>query len=423
MVEVQCTSCHTRYRVDEQVLPEGTPTFKCSRCGHVFTIEPRTGEAAEAPPTRTRATPREDRARQESPPEPISPPGTGQSPAPPIVDRPESGNPEHETEPSRASAVAAAPAQTPPPEPTAAPKPTTIKISTAELLSRPFVKAPEEAPEGENLAFDFNDEHPQLDDDAIGDSGPINDDLMHEPPEKIWAVGDDPKPHAAAAGLDRFAIGDSPARGRSRKAPAAEDQFIDEAGAPLYNRGVAHSARFFLGLLLLVFIGFAATTMTIHTAPAAARGFLNELPIIGDRFASPLVPARMIALHDVHANYQSGKDGKSILVIAGQAENVTTHALHTVGIAAVLAASVGKAGARREVYCGNNLVSRTIGEMTSHEIDFFQGLPPPQSFSVDPSASCPFVIVFTGPLLPPSHFALTVSRAEPASEEPVPSGS
>src|SRR5438552_11172197 len=116
MVEVQCTSCHTRYRVDEQVLPEGTPTFKCSRCGHVFTIEPRAGEAAEASPTRTRATPREDRAQQESPPEAVSTPETGQSPAPPIVGRSGSGKPEHETEPSRASAGEAAAAQTSPPQ-------------------------------------------------------------------------------------------------------------------------------------------------------------------------------------------------------------------------------------------------------------------------------------------------------------------
>src|SRR5215470_14064647 len=40
MIEIQCTSCNTRYRIDERVLPEETPTFKCSRCGHVFKAEP-----------------------------------------------------------------------------------------------------------------------------------------------------------------------------------------------------------------------------------------------------------------------------------------------------------------------------------------------------------------------------------------------
>ena len=46
MIEIQCTSCHTRYRIDERVLPDDTPTFKCSRCGHVFN--------ADAVPTRAR---------------------------------------------------------------------------------------------------------------------------------------------------------------------------------------------------------------------------------------------------------------------------------------------------------------------------------------------------------------------------------
>src|ERR1700693_2654403 len=41
MIEIQCTSCQTRYRIDERILPEDTPTFKCSRCGHVFSAEPR----------------------------------------------------------------------------------------------------------------------------------------------------------------------------------------------------------------------------------------------------------------------------------------------------------------------------------------------------------------------------------------------
>ncbi len=40
MIEIQCTSCHTRYRIDERVLPDDTPTFKCSRCGHVFNADP-----------------------------------------------------------------------------------------------------------------------------------------------------------------------------------------------------------------------------------------------------------------------------------------------------------------------------------------------------------------------------------------------
>src|SRR5215471_8161165 len=75
MIEVQCTSCHTRYRIDEQVLPEGIPTFKCSRCGHVFSFEPRTSRveakkgAAEPNPTTPMESGGQARAREVPQPE------------------------------------------------------------------------------------------------------------------------------------------------------------------------------------------------------------------------------------------------------------------------------------------------------------------------------------------------------------------
>src|SRR5258706_16300643 len=67
MTEIQCTSCHTRYRIDERVLPDDTPTFKCSRCGHVFNAEPVPAarkSVASAPDTDFPArTPRVGRSR------------------------------------------------------------------------------------------------------------------------------------------------------------------------------------------------------------------------------------------------------------------------------------------------------------------------------------------------------------------------
>ncbi|HUO04676.1 MAG TPA: zinc-ribbon domain-containing protein [Candidatus Binataceae bacterium] len=39
MIDIECTSCNTRYRIDERVLPAEHPTFKCSRCGHVFGVQ------------------------------------------------------------------------------------------------------------------------------------------------------------------------------------------------------------------------------------------------------------------------------------------------------------------------------------------------------------------------------------------------
>jgi predicted Zn finger-like uncharacterized protein len=83
MIEIQCTSCHTRYRIDERVLPEDSPTFKCSRCGHVFTTNPipkKEAPGADAP------RPRIERPRREPPkprPEPEAAAAAEEPQAPP----------------------------------------------------------------------------------------------------------------------------------------------------------------------------------------------------------------------------------------------------------------------------------------------------------------------------------------------------
>jgi hypothetical protein len=71
------------------------------------------------------------------------------------------------------------------------------------------------------------------------------------------------------------------------------------------------------------------------------------------------------------------------------------------------------------IYCGNNLSSKMIGEMTPHEIEFFEKLDAPRNFTLAPQTSAPFVIVFIGPPAGAAHFQLRVVRADPAAPAPV----
>src|ERR1700731_4003612 len=66
MIEIQCTSCHTRYRIDERVLPDDTPTFKCSRCGHVFNADPVPARVRKMVPQEP-AGPQEPESESQSP--------------------------------------------------------------------------------------------------------------------------------------------------------------------------------------------------------------------------------------------------------------------------------------------------------------------------------------------------------------------
>ena len=73
-------------------------------------------------------------------------------------------------------------------------------------------------------------------------------------------------------------------------------------------------------------------TMLIHSSPAVASEFLSRLPMVGDRFASPITPARMVAIRDVHSGYIRTRDGHTALLIAGTAQNVGNSPLHTIQI-------------------------------------------------------------------------------------------
>ena len=137
MIEIQCTSCHTRYRIDERVLPDETPTFKCSRCGHVFNASPAptrprkpAPQRAEKPKVEEQPQPEIEQAASEAPP--VSQPQP--SPAEPRPAR-------------RAVKSDAAPRQ--PENPPEQDNP----------LDRSFARDRDESPDaGANQSFDFRDE-------------------------------------------------------------------------------------------------------------------------------------------------------------------------------------------------------------------------------------------------------------------------
>ena len=419
-IEVQCTSCHTRYRIDEQVLPEGTPTFKCSRCGHVFTIDPRGADRAEVaaePATAGSASPapRARRQARNAAAEPMvgekSVPDaqagwvSGAVPAADLRARDQGSK----IEPVEDEAAVIADAE-----------PDIAKPSTEDLLSKPF--RDEGSPSGENLRFDFND-------DRMEREGPAPDEIAHARDSGEWQVGQSDEERDDATMASRAQVSSSsdtraeepgPESKVRRKAarpakpspPDDDAEFVDEDAAPIYNRSVAaHSARFFVALLTLVAIGYGVVTMLIRSAPATAAEMLSHLPKVGDRFVLPIAPARLVAMRDVHADYLRTKGGHVALVVTGIAENVGGAPLHAVQIAASLRDAAARPLAGRAVYCGNNLSAAMVRQMTPHEVEFFQKLDPPKAFTLEPSATAPFVIVFMDPPTGVSRFDVSVASA------------
>ena len=470
MIEIQCTSCQTRYRIDERILPEDTPTFKCSRCGHVFSAEPRQksprrasaegargAAAAKAAPQSAadaaagaEAPAAASAAEEPAPPPPPqqeAPPAASAA-APPAAQAPgprprQAGGAGRRaaSEPSVAAASepqrAAAPQRSAEPQ-TQPEEAAPVRHDTRELVQRRFrIPADEPDKSGENLAFDFNDEP------ASSDS------TSHNYAEEKWEVGDadiPPPPPSRPknririsdidddlegdAGLDRT-FGRNPAR--DQLADRDADQDFDrirpeEVSAQAHRleeelRGRSyklHSAGYFIGLFAMVVLGFGILTIVIQSAPIASAGLLSALPIVGEGLEPPVSAAQRVALGQVQAQYAKLKGNQAALVITGTVQNLTSAPLGAVQIEAALTASSPEPLRSQAVYCGNSLSPKMIGEMTPHEIEFFEKLDAPRSFTLAPQASAPFVIVFIAPPAGAGHFQLRVVRADPAAA-PAPS--
>jgi len=192
----------------------------------------------------------------------------------------------------------------------------------------------------------------------------------------------------------------------------------DDASGAVYA-GATHSSVFFLAVFFFVAIAFLGASALICDEPAASVRILGTTPQIGAYFARPIVPAMLVALHDVRSKYYTLKGGHVALVITGIAQNVGRRPLHLVGIGADLIGDGARPLASQSVYCGNELSATMLGEMTPREIEFSQGLSPPKTFGIDPSSAAPFLMVFIDPPTGAGKIRISVSKAEPnASVEP-----
>ncbi len=450
MIEIQCTSCHTRYRIDERVLPDDTPTFKCSRCGHVFNADPvparvrkagpQAGES-ESQPARTLRPARPRAGVLKSPVEsdvvkrehsaglrPMNPPE-------PQVRVQQSASDRREPFEQR---MPEAPANPPTDEPADRREKDGDELEADHPLNRSFGDREQKADSGENLKFDFSDER-----NEIGDAAAEHELERPEPEDGGWQVGDAPdefesqpvrqaptmmgEPEPAArpapnpvrraavqrrAPAPQFAQPPAAARAAGFQLGEASDEGAETAA------GVTHASGFFLAMFFFIAIAFLGASALICNEPAASARILSQAPRIGGYFARPIVPAMLVALHGVHSEYYTLKGGHVALVISGNAQNVGTRPLHLVEIDADLIGGDAHPIASQSVDCGNELSAKMIGEMTPREIEFSQGLSPQKAFTMEPSASAPFLMVFINPPAGAGHLRISVSKADAPATAP-----
>jgi predicted Zn finger-like uncharacterized protein len=364
MIEVQCPSCQTRYRIDEGALPQDNPTFKCSRCGHVFSGDPRPARAAE--PTR--------------PPAPVAP--AAPSPRPSLQARPAPSQPQ--VKPGAAS--------------TSAPE---------NPLARTF--AEDEPKPNENLSFDFSDD--PADDHQLG---AVEEETPTADPHDDWKVGD-VEPPVADEEPPRLIV-DEPApqpprpprrpRAKAKPPEAEEEEYVP-----------AHSSGFFLLVFAMIVVSFAALTLLMGLAPPTSRDLLARLPAIGPEFQTHPTIASQVMLAGVHAIYQRLDDNRTALIVSGTAHNQSDAALHAIQIGVNLVDAQQRSLVSQAVFCGDIVSPRIAGQMTAHELQFFQKLAPPRNFVLKSGDSAPFLAIFIDPPARSNGFTVSVLKAEPPVQD------
>ena len=451
MIEIQCTSCHTRYRIDERVLPDDTPTFKCSRCGHVFNADPIPAKVRAPAPQAT--TDDSQLAQTVRPPRPRA----SAAPAAPMQQRSvireavappvERARDVHQSESANEHLEHRIP------EPSASESNGGHELESDHPLNRTFGDREQKADTGENFRFDFNDERHELGDSARDHQRDHQQDHQMTAPEHgdddRWQVGDasaefDAEPSRYAptmtdahtadaheqparpspASAHRVAAALKAARPRVAEAPPPSKSAGYELGHLGENEddmpmlGKTYASGYFVAMFFVVAIGFVVASGLISSEPVASARVLSQAPGIGSYFARPIVPAMLVALHDIHTEYRTLKGGQVALVITGSAQNVGAHPLHLVQVDADLLGDVGHPAASLGVYCGNELSTKMLSEMTPREIEFSQGLSPQKSFAIEPSGAAPFLMVFINPPAHAGNVRLSVSKAVAADPEP-----
>jgi hypothetical protein len=259
---------------------------------------------------------------------------------------------------------------------------------------------------------------PAHDDDRwrVGDApAEFDAEPSHHAPTMTDAV--EPRAHPSPASAHRVAAALKAARPRIAEAPQPaksagyELGHLGEDADDMPMLGKSYSSGYFVAMFFVVAIAFVAASGLISSEPVASARLLSAAPRIGTYFARPIVPAMLVALHDIRPEYRTLKGGQVALVITGTAQNVGARPLHLVQIDANLLGGGARPVRSLGVYCGNALSAKMLGEMTPREIEFSQGLSPQKSFAMEPSGSASFLMVFINPPEHAGNVRLSVSKA------------
>ncbi len=384
---IRCPNCSTTYKVDGGVLDAPKPSFRCSRCKHVFRVQvslkPDTTDAdrlvSATDPASTRHAPDTDAASHAPAADPQVAEDADSHGAPQAQSDDDNAVAEVRVEEVRVEDMEDK-AETPP-APAGSPE------GNAEESDADGVPHNPELP---HLEFDPNPAGVRLPDEAgllafQKDHGQDDADAEPQRPPPDFTIDDD------------FLI---PPK---REAP------------PLPLPDAKGSVVPFVSLIALILFAAGLVTLIHMTHPEPLDNLLRRVPWYGAAVFDNRHYKSTLVFQSLVSGVRPILNQTEVFVVSGKLLNRNDQSVRQVQIEAQLFDEGGKQVGREVTFVGNAISARIIEDMSFREISLLQSLKPQSAYHIPPQGSADFTIVFPKPKAAVATFSCRVLTADGAA--------
>lgn len=384
---IRCPSCSTTYRVDGSVFDAPQPTFRCSRCKHVFAVQVRLQLREDEPSVP--ATPTAPTAETEAADD-WSDAGTDLYTGAETdiqhyaeADDPDAGS--HEPDLGG-------------------------EEGTLDLTY------PAPSAEGAPPAMSLDDDTETADDD-------LEETLLSEPDFELPDL-QEPEPLEKPEPLEPTAIvdDDSPVRGTRQPDFEIDDDFLipprrPSTPPPPPRFGTRGSIVPLMSLVALSLFAFVLVALIYQINPRPLDSLLRRIPWYGSAVFEDRHVKGTLSFESLTSGVQPVLNQTEVFIVAGKLVNRNERSVHKIQIEALLFDAEGKQVGRQVTFVGNAISAKIIEDMTFREISMLQSLKPQSAYRIPANASANFAVVFAKPKAAVKSFSCRVLSAETFGED------
>lgn len=399
---IRCPNCSTTYKVDGSVFDAPKPSFRCSRCKHVFSVHVRLQldeERSDAEPEAAGYAPETDPNPTPSAPDPAGDTAdTGHETAagPQLAEEdPSPGALREEPDEDagsvdddvieEAGAEDAENVAVTPPAPAVDPPPPTLEEEDVE-------------------EFDTDDTgtrnpelpYPEFDLDPEGASSPDEPQVLtldqEDGSDAMDAEPDRPRPD--------FEIDDDFLIPPKREAPPPP--LPDTKGSVVP----------FVSLIGLILFAAGLVTLLHMINPQPLDGLLRRIPWYGAAVFDSKHYQSTLVFESLVSGVRPVLNQTEVFVVSGKLVNRNDQSMRQIQIEAQLFDAEGKQVGRQVTFVGNAISPKILEDMSLREISLLQSLKPQSAYHIPPNGSADFTIVFPKPEAAVASFSCRVLAAD-----------